>query len=76
MGVPLDRCETTIFFENTYSLDDRAQVEQRNQGEGQQSAINIVDYISSPVEKDVITALIRKESISAVILGYYKEKKQ
>ena len=76
MGVPMDRCETTIFFENSYSLDDRAQVEQRNQGEGQQSAINIVDYVSSPVEQDVITALVRKESVSAVILGYYKGKRQ
>lgn len=72
MGVPNCPCETTIFFENSYSLDDRAQLEERNQGEGQQSAINIVDYVSSPVEAGIIEALVRKESISAAILGYYK----
>jgi hypothetical protein len=72
MGIPEDPCETTIFFENSYSLDDRAQLEERNQGEGQKCAINIVDYISSPVEGNIIEALIRKESVSAVILGYYK----
>lgn len=72
MGTPEDPCETTIFVENSYSLDDRAQVEQRNQGEGQESAINIVDYVSSPVEASVIEALVRKESVAAAVMGYYK----
>jgi hypothetical protein len=68
-----DPCLDTIYFENSYSLDDRAQSEQRNQGEGQLAAINIQDLCSSQVEKRVIAALQRKEQIASVIMGYYKE---
>lgn len=65
-------CLDTVYFENSYSLDDRAQSEQRNQGEGQLAAINIQDLCSSNVEQKVITALQRKEQIASVIMGYYK----
>jgi len=68
-----DPCLDTIYFENSYSLDDRAQSEQRNQGEGQLAAINIQDLCSSKVEQKVITALQRKEQIASVIMGYYKD---
>ena len=74
MGLPNDPCLTTIYFENSYSLDDRAQSEERNQGEGQQGAIHVVDYVSSPIEERVIAALQRKEDVAAAIMGYYKEK--
>jgi len=69
---PYDPCLDTIYFENSYSLDDRSQTEQRNQGEGQLAAINIQDLCSSPVEEKVIKALQRKEQIAATIMGYYR----
>ncbi len=72
MGSIADPCLTTFYYENTYSLDDRAQSEQRNQGEGQQTNIHVVDYRSSEVEQRIISALQRKENVSAAILGYYK----
>lgn len=67
-----DPCSTTAFFENSYSLDDRAQVEERNQGEGQLSAIHMIDYYSSRVEKLIVSALQRKEEVAAKVMGYYK----
>jgi hypothetical protein len=67
-----DPCLDTIYFENSYSLDDRSQTEQRNQGEGQLAAINIQDMCSSPVEEKVIKALQKKEQIAATIMGYYR----
>lgn len=73
MGTREDPCLTSIYFENTYSLDDRAQTEERNQGEGQLDAINIVDYWTSPVEREIVYALQRKEEIAQKIMGYYKE---
>lgn len=75
-GSRFDPCMTTIFFENSYSLDDRAQAEQRNQGVDQSGATFVVDYASSGVEKRIIAALQRKEDVSAKIMGYYKEKSQ
>lgn len=74
MGSEDDPCLATIYYENNYSLDDRAQTEERNQGEGQQAAINFVDYFSSPIEKHVITALAKKEDLVATIMGYYGKK--
>lgn len=72
MGSSNNPCETTIYYENTYSLDDRAQSEQRNQGEGQQTGVHIVDYWSSGVERSILHALQKKENIAKAILNYYK----
>lgn len=73
MGTHSDPCLATVYYENSYSLDDRAQTEERNQGEGQLGAIHVMDYVSSPVEGRIVKALQRKEQIAAVIMGYYKE---
>ena len=72
MGSKDDPCQTTFYYENTYSLDDRAQTEERNQGEGQTAGIHIIDLVSSPVEREVVRALQRKEDVSARVMGYYK----
>jgi SNF2-related domain len=72
MGTVSDPCLATYFYENSYNLDTRAQVEERNQGEGQLDAIHVVDFQSSPIEKAIIKALQRKEKIASVIMGYYK----
>lgn len=73
MGQPGDRCATTMYFENSYSLDDRSQTEERNQGEGQESAIHIVDWCSSAIEARIASALQRKEDVAARIMGYSAE---
>lgn len=75
MGTPTNPCHTSVYFENTYSLDDRSQTEERNQGEGQSAPINIVDYWTSPVEREIVYALQRKEEIAQKIMGYYKGDK-
>lgn len=65
-------CLTTIFYENSYSLDDRIQAEQRNQGVDSWGQVNIVDYYSSEAERRVVEALQFKKDLSEVILGYYR----
>ncbi len=73
MGTLEDPCLYTIFFENTYSLDDRAQVEQRNQGADQVGTTTLIDFACSEIEVQTIDALIKKENIAAKIMGYYKK---
>jgi SNF2 family DNA or RNA helicase len=75
MGTPEDPCLATAYFENSYSLDDRAQSEQRNQGEGQLAAIHVTDFVSSPIDRKVVKSLQTKEDVAAVIMGYYKGSK-
>jgi hypothetical protein len=61
---PENRCSTMIFFENTYSLDDRSQVEDRIHRHGQTSNnVLYVDMFGTSLDYKVNRALQRKESI-------------
>lgn len=66
-------CSTVVFYENSYSLDDRAQAEQRPQTFVQHHGTLIIDYASTGVERDIIKALQSKKKVSDVILGHYKK---
>lgn len=69
-GTPDDPCLTEIFAENSYSLDDRAQGEERPQGVGQQGAIAIWDIVASPIARAALVALQRKEDVASAVMGY------
>lgn len=70
MGSHDDPCTTMIFYETSYSLDDRAQIEERPQGEGQQAVISVIDLIVTPADLKPIRALQRKEDVAAALMGY------
>lgn len=73
MGTHENPCLDLVFYENSYSLDDRSQTEERPQGSGQLEAINILDYVSSPIEAKVIQALQNKEKVSRIVVDHYKQ---
>lgn len=73
MGNDSDPCLDLLYYENSYSLDDRSQTEERPQGNGQQGAIAIGDYFSSPVEKKVIESLQRKDNVYQTVVDHYKD---
>jgi len=59
-----DRCSTMVFFENTYSLDDRSQVEDRIHRHGQTAGSCLyIDMFGTSLDYKVNRALQRKESI-------------
>lgn len=64
------RCHTLLFHENTYSLNDRSQGEERPQGEGQQAPISIWDFVATREDYAPIRALQRKEDVAALLLRY------
>lgn len=71
IGTPEHRCATTLFYENTYSLDDRIQIEARNTMD-QQDWVNLyADFVGGPVELEAIKALQRKENVVTAVLGHY-----
>lgn len=70
VGTPDDPALTEIFAENSYSLDDRSQCEERSQGATQVGTITIWDFIPSPILKAAILSLQRKEDVSASVMGY------
>lgn len=72
LGTPTCPCHTTIFYENTFSLDDRLQMEDRNHRIGQRFSVNVIDLNCSPIERKAINALQRKENVAKVIVDAIK----
>ena len=70
MGNPEDPCYTTLFYENDYSLNNRSQCEERNQGVGQEQPITIVDFICTREDRRTIESLQKKEDVAANLMGY------
>lgn len=69
-GPEENRCATTIFYENSFSLDSRIQFEARNHRIGQDKAVLYIDLPASPIEKVVVQALQRKQDIASAIIDY------
>lgn len=70
---PNNRCATTIFFENSYSLDTRSQLEDRNHRYGQLAdSVLYVDLCGTSMDRNVIRALQRKEGIYQAIMDHIK----
>jgi len=65
-------CHTTVFYENSFSLDDRLQIEDRNHRIGQQHGVNIIDFVTSTIEAKVIKALQQKKDLAGVIIDAVK----
>ena len=69
-----DRCHTTIFYENSYNLDDRCQMEDRNHRFGQDAdCVSYNDFCCSPVEREAIMALQRKLSVVDAVFKYARK---
>ena len=69
IGTPSDPCHTMIFYENTFSLDTRSQVEDRIHRIGQHCAALYVDFTGSSMDREIVRALQFKESIFQKIFG-------
>lgn len=70
MGAPGDPCSTVFMFENTYSLDDRSQLEERPQGAGQEFPVAVWDFVATTQDLAPIRALQLKEDVAAGMLRY------
>jgi len=66
-----DRCSSTIFYENDFSLENRLQAEDRNHRHGQDTPVTYYDMFSTgvnlPIEEKIIAALQRKEDLANTI---------
>lgn len=64
-------CRTMAFFENTYSLDDRSQIEDRMHRHGQLAeSVLYVDFVGSIIDRNMTEALQRKESIYQAVMRF------
>lgn len=63
-----DACATTIFYENSFSLDARMQAEDRNHRIGQKRAVVYIDLLATPIDQMAIDALQRKQNVAQRIV--------
>ena len=69
IGGEADPCHTMIFYENTYSLDSRTQLEDRIHRQGQKSACLYIDLAGTEMDLRVVTALQAKEKVHQKLFG-------
>jgi hypothetical protein len=74
VGTPDDPCGTMIFFENTYSLDTRSQIEDRihRMGAVAESCL-YVDLSGSDLDQRIVRALQRKENMFKAVFPQFQE---
>ena len=68
LGTDQQPCHTSIYFENNYDLDARLQSEDRNHRHGQLRPVTYVDLIGSTMDKKIINALVKKQSVAELIM--------
>lgn len=69
----VDKCSTMIFAENSYSLDDRSQIEDRIHRHGQTESCLYVDIWGTPLDRKVTAALQAKESIVQAVFQHFRK---
>jgi SNF2 family DNA or RNA helicase len=70
----LDKCSTMVFAENSYSLDDRSQIEDRIHRHGQTAdSCLYIDVWGTDLDRRITQALQAKESIVQAVFQYFKK---
>lgn len=72
LGGENDPCYTTVFYENSFSLDARLQMEDRNHRKGQRYPVTIIDFAAAPIDKKIIKSLQKKENLAQSIVDALK----
>ncbi len=68
-----DHCSTMIFFENSYSLDTRTQVEDRIHRRGQRGEnVLYIDLAGTELDRRVVQALQKKEDLYEAVFSKLK----
>lgn len=66
-------CDSMIFYENDFSLINRAQCEARPEKYGRDAAVSYYDLYASKMDKYIISTLIKKEDASLALMKYSRE---
>lgn len=77
LGVPERgyRCYTMGLYENNYNLDTRSQIEDRIHRHGQiADSVGYVDFAGTPLDRDCIRALQRKEGVFQTVFAPMRRK--
>jgi SNF2 family DNA or RNA helicase len=69
-GLTLTQAKTTVFYSNSFSLEQRIQAQDRNYRIGQDQKVLYIDLISDgTIDQHIVQALKNKIDLSAKVLG-------
>ena len=75
IGITLTEATYTIYYSNTFSLEDRLQSEDRNHRKGQEHKVTYIDItMNHKIDKAMIFALKRKKSIADYVTEEIKAR--
>jgi SNF2 family DNA or RNA helicase len=66
-------CDSVIFYENSFSLLNRIQAESRPEQYGRDIPITYYDIATSPMDRYIIKALVKKEDASLALMDYARK---
>ena len=66
-------CSTVIYYENSYSLDNRLQSEDRIHRLGQENSCLYIDFVSCPLDRAIIRALQMKLDIATAVVDVIRK---
>lgn len=66
-GSGRDRCNRMVFYENSFSLLHRAQIEDRNHRGEQDMECSYFDLVTSPMDAAVVKALVTKKAAADMV---------
>lgn len=69
LGTEDMRCSNTLFFENSYNLETRSQLEDRNHRFGQDRAVGYYDLFCGQEDRNVVLALQQKQDMVEAIVN-------
>lgn len=69
LGTEARPCYNALYYENNYDLNARIQTEDRPHRHGQKHAVNLMDFVSSPIEFAAVEALTVKRERAARIFS-------
>lgn len=67
---PTTRCSSTIFYENNYNYEHRAQGEDRNHRWGQDAdCVDYTDFVCSKMDEKFIASFVKRQSLVDAVLN-------
>jgi len=73
MGITITRATYTIYYENTFSLEDRLQSEDRNHRAGQTNKVTYIDLVyKGSIDQHILASISKKQDISHQLVACFK----
>lgn len=67
---PTTRCSSTIFYENNYNFEHRAQGEDRNHRWGQDAdVVDYTDFVCSKMDEKFLASFVKRQSLVDAVLN-------